>query len=513
MTIAFGALAGGVTNTVAIWMLFHPYQPVRLWRWKLTWFQGAIPKNQARLAAAIGRTVGGKLLTEEDLAHTFADREFRVAFDGRLAAFLEEALQRERGSLKELLPPAVLPEIESLVQDMVEHALERLQVYLRSDGFEDAVRLRTDELVGAVADEPIAGILTPDRGDALTHAVEEWLVDAVVSEDFREAVDDYLSRGTDRLLAPERTFEEILPLGLVGAVERAIGSYLPIAIQRLGRLLEDPAARARFESTLHDLFHRFLRDLKFHQRVVARMVVTEETLDKVLDTIEKEGAERLSQILMDPPVQDAMAQGVNDAIVDFLRRPVRSVLGEPDSETVVDARDTLGDWAVGMARDSGTRAFLVEKLQKALEGVGARTWGEVLDRLPAETVTDGLVSVARSEPAANFYHEVASRTVITLLDRPIGKPGAWLPQDAPHRVEEALADPLWAWLQTQVPDVVQRLDVARRVEQKVLEFPTARMEELVRRVTDRELRLIVKLGYLLGAIIGTALVGIDFVLR
>jgi uncharacterized membrane protein YheB (UPF0754 family) len=39
------------------------------------------------------------------------------------------------------------------------------------------------------------------------------------------------------------------------------------------------------------------------------------------------------------------------------------------------------------------------------------------------------------------------------------------------------------------------------------------MEELVRRVTDRELKLIVRLGYLLGAVIGTALVAVDALLR
>ena len=56
---------------------------------------------------------------------------------------------------------------------------------------------------------------------------------------------------------------------------------------------------------------------------------------------------------------------------------------------------------------------------------------------------------------------------------------------------------------------VPKIDVARRVEDKVLHFPTARMEEIVRRVTDRELRLIVRLGYLLGAVIGSVLVAFN----
>ena len=85
LTIAFGALAGGLTNTVAIWMLFHPYEPPTLFGRTIGFFQGAIPKNQGRLAAAVGKTVGTRLLTEEDLTHTFADREFRGAFDDRLS--------------------------------------------------------------------------------------------------------------------------------------------------------------------------------------------------------------------------------------------------------------------------------------------------------------------------------------------------------------------------------------------------------------------------------------------
>lgn len=64
-------------------------------------------------------------------------------------------------------------------------------------------------------------------------------------------------------------------------------------------------------------------------------------------------------------------------------------------------------------------------------------------------------------------------------------------------------------MQTQVPAVVERIDVARRVEEKVIHFPTAKMEEIVRRVTDRELTLIVRLGYLLGAMIGLATVGVQ----
>ncbi|MFP3947505.1 MAG: DUF445 family protein [Longimicrobiales bacterium] len=509
LTVAFGALAGGVTNTLAIWMLFHPYRPPRIGRWHLSFLQGAVPKNQPRLAAAIGRTVGGKLLTEEDLARAFRKPEFRGAFDDRLAAFLSVVLHEKRGSLRELLSDPLLSEIEAIVDEAVDRRVDRFEAFIDSPEFDDYLRRRARDIVGTVADEPVAGILTPAREASLTTTVDEWIGRAVESEGVRHALNDYLERVSRHLLEPERTFEETLPLGLVGAIERAVGSYLPVAIEHLGRLLDDPGARERFERTIHDLMHRFLRDLKFHQRVVARLVVTEDTVDRVLDTIEEEGAERLSEMLQDPAVQDAMSRAINGAIVEFLGKPVSSVLGEPDDPAVESARETVAEWIVGMARDPATRKFVVEKLERVLAETGARTWGDIFDRLPPEKLSRWIASAARSLEARKLYREGAKGLARRLLERPIGRPSDWLPENAPRRIEAAIGDPLWEWLQTQVPDVVERLDVGKRVEEKVLDYPTEKMEELVRKVTERELRMIVRLGYLLGAVIGCALVVVD----
>jgi len=51
------------------------------------------------------------------------------------------------------------------------------------------------------------------------------------------------------------------------------------------------------------------------------------------------------------------------------------------------------------------------------------------------------------------------------------------------------------------------------VEQKVLGFSTQRMEEIIRNVTQRELTLIVRLGYVLGALVGLIAFGINQALR
>ena len=506
LTIAFGALAGGLTNSVAIWMLFHPHEPVRIGGRRMRFLHGAVPKNQDRLAAAIGRTVGNRLLTETDLARTFADEDFRRAFDRRLGEFVDLLLMEERGSLREMLPDSILPEVESLVRHSALRASERSGSYLDSDDFEKMVEDRTGSIVAALSDVPVGGALTPARSAALASALDGWMEGTLGSEGFYGAVDDYLSAAARSLLSPDKTFEQTLPPGMVAAFEKGIASYLPLAIERLGSLLDDERARDRFERGINDLLQHFLRDLRFHQRVVARLVITEDTVERVLLAIREEGAEQIATLLRDPAVQAAMSRGINDAVVDFLRRPVHSVLGEADSESVVAARETLANWMVSTARDPATRGFLVEKLEAALHEAGARSWGEVLERLPPPSIARGLVSLARSDAASLLVDRSIRQFGDAILDRPIGVPARWLPEGGADRLKEGLATPVWEWLQAQVPAVVRQIDVARRVEEKVRAFPAARMEQLVRKVTERELKLIVRLGYVLGGVIGTLLV-------
>jgi uncharacterized membrane protein YheB (UPF0754 family) len=502
VTIAFGAIAGGTTNAVAVWMLFHPYEPPRVRGRRLGMLQGAIPKNKARLAAAMGRTVGTKLLTPEDLARTVAEPEFRRAFDERLDAFVTAVFHQERGSVTDMLPPDTVAELRTLLLHAGDSFLQRLDAYMAGDAFRDAVLRWVELLNEELRDRPVAELLTEERQAALAAAGDRWLAEVVEADSFAAAIGDYVDRSALRLLQPERTFEELLPIGLVAAVERAIAGYLPIAIERLGGMLDDPAARAKVEQILHELLDRFMRDLKFHQRLVAALLITPDTIDRVLRAVEQEGAAKISELLQDPDVQDAMARGVNNAIVDFLRRPVVSVLGSPGDESVENAKATVVRWAVDLARDPQTRGFAVEKLQSLMESLHGRTWGEVLRHLPSDRVADAVVAAARSERAQELYGDAVVRGADWLLERPVGRLADKVGEDAAPRVERALAEPLWRWIQEQVPAIAQRIQIGQRVEQKILEFPTPQLEALVRGVTERELQLIVRLGYVLGGMIG-----------
>jgi uncharacterized membrane protein YheB (UPF0754 family) len=100
-----------------------------------------------------------------------------------------------------------------------------------------------------------------------------------------------------------------------------------------------------------------------------------------------------------------------------------------------------------------------------------------------------------------------------LLSRPIGRPARWLSDDTAHKVRDGITTAAWGWIQSEIPRIVQQLNVQEMVEQKVRGFSTQRMEEIVRNVTQKELTLIVQLGYVLGAIVGAIAFGVNVLLR
>lgn len=88
--VAIGALIGYCTNYIAIKMLFHPYKEVKIGQWKLPFTPGVIPKNQPRIAQAVGNAISKQLLTSEDILNEIKASSVKESFIGGIEEFLFE---------------------------------------------------------------------------------------------------------------------------------------------------------------------------------------------------------------------------------------------------------------------------------------------------------------------------------------------------------------------------------------------------------------------------------------
>lgn len=348
LNVAIGTIAGGITNAIAVWMLFHPYER----KWGL---HGAIPKNKARLAKSIGRTVGEKLLTPKDLLDELHRAGFRDTLDAKLSTAIQHLLDVERGSLREILPSSVLGEVERALAGLGPVVGERVSQWTATPAFEVKVREALAKLRLELGSRPVSEVLTESRRKELASQAAELAAELL--EESRKA--------------------------------------------------EQRSAAAR-----------------------------------------------------------------------------------------------IGDAVLRLAGEERTKSFVERAVSDALGRAGTRTWSEVLDMIGEDVVVQWVLEGARSPKVTQLAADGASAGATALLDRPIGRPARFLADDAPQRLGAVAGPAVWEWIERELPKVVEQLDIPAIVERKVLGFSTARIEEIIRGVTQRELTMIVNLGYVLGAFIG-----------
>lgn len=75
--IVIGAAIGGVTNSLAIKMLFRPYKPLYFLGRRVPFTPGLIPKRRQELANQLGKMVVEHLLTAEGIKRKFLQTQFR----------------------------------------------------------------------------------------------------------------------------------------------------------------------------------------------------------------------------------------------------------------------------------------------------------------------------------------------------------------------------------------------------------------------------------------------------
>jgi len=147
-----GAIIGFVTNAIAIKMLFRPLKEIRIFKIRLPFTPGILPRQRQRLAQSIGAMVERELLTPQILRQRLAREDVREKIRESISLFTENVLQKTPGELtagrenllSEKIPSAVgkiYPVFSSAVMDFlrrddIRRELEsRGRIFLRNTMF------------------------------------------------------------------------------------------------------------------------------------------------------------------------------------------------------------------------------------------------------------------------------------------------------------------------------------------------------------------------------------------
>ena len=163
------ALIGWFTNMVAVWMLFHPKNPVNVVGFK---WQGLIPRRQGEIASQTGEVIEKEILQDHLLANSLREMELQAHFHEFIDQLIGKSLvQRLRG----------MPFIggflnDSLVEQFKEMAKEEIDTHAAS---------LIEKVARDVEKEVQVRTLVEDRINALDLDELERLVHRIASKEFR----------------------------------------------------------------------------------------------------------------------------------------------------------------------------------------------------------------------------------------------------------------------------------------------------------------------------------------
>ena len=271
---------------VGIFLLFRPYEPRGIGRFRI---QGALPKNMARLAQSIGKTVGERLLTSEDLHARLNAPAVRETFADAIGRMFDGIVDADRGSLRSHLSPTVSAAFDRALATVAPRVADRLADHLRSEEGIAQMAGWLERLREEVRDQPVTDLITPERHERIRAWVGDLATQFVEGEELEHTLRRFVATQAAALADDERPLLSRLPAGFIGAIEQAITDYIPVALDRLGALLGDPEARARIEAALRAAFDSSVRDLMLHERLLAKLMVTDRTIERLVEQAIKLG--------------------------------------------------------------------------------------------------------------------------------------------------------------------------------------------------------------------------------
>lgn len=138
--VVIGSLIGGVTNHLAIKMLFRPHNPVYIWGKRLPFTPGLIPRRRDELAKQLGKTVVKYLLTPDTFRAKFFNATMREKVLEWLGQQTKEKIFTEEKTLQQWLDQAGLshaPEmIEKKLDDLIVQQVGQVQNVLATQTVE-----------------------------------------------------------------------------------------------------------------------------------------------------------------------------------------------------------------------------------------------------------------------------------------------------------------------------------------------------------------------------------------
>lgn len=240
--IISGAIIGGITNSIAIKMLFRPLNPIKIGGYQLPFTPGVIPKEKERLALKIGQVVSEELLSEEVLRNHLLNATIYEKLESSIEDYLTAELKNTEtlySQLSLMISPMHIDEIKEAFKEkasakiyskVLSMEIEKIIIQKLVESFkEGAFASKLGPMSFFINDHLVEGIGTKIEPIIAQFIEEEG--EKLIYEQTSQEVDDLLDLTLSDIAEKVYKYKDTL-------VEAAKEGYKHLVETKLGEILE-----------------------------------------------------------------------------------------------------------------------------------------------------------------------------------------------------------------------------------------------------------------------------------
>ncbi len=490
-----GAIIGFITNAIAIGMLFRPYTEKKIFKMRIPFTPGILPRQRYSFAESVGNMVQSQLLTEDALRMQTATPAFNESVHKYVKNFTRDLLELTPASIAEQVSPG---KQDRKIQDLLNKFWTQLKKSPIADNLVNDIMVFALELIGSrkisefgsigkqLGKNPVAKLLSGDNlknavlyyvdtiscnilgsnpyiGDFLSEQKEEKILSTL------DIIYPYLLHSLVRWLRHKKTFKELTFRGRI---------IVKNIINKLNTLQKFIVTAGQYDKTIADKMDEIIRDI-INQ--IENSGNSPENKNNIFSSISSEIKTLREKYLLDLIGDKSLL--VQKTIHNFAEYLLDSIIRELNNPKALKPAILKGD----------------ETVRELLAAFTDLTWDELMDRL-TEGVREGIRNTELIGLSGNIM-DIVKNIFESRKHEPV-RALLGISENFKDELDQYLCVQVISVINKKVPEILDSINVKDLVVDKINSLDIKNVEKILLSVIQKHLKWINIFGAFLGALIG-----------
>jgi len=507
----FGAVIGYLTNDIAIKMLFRPLVEKRIFKMRVPFTPGIIPKQREQLAESIGAMVHHNLITVDAVSTHLQTESIRSGIKQYIGDQTGIIIHKP---VSELDKEKLTIFFESL-EKFLNQTLDQL---FSSEHFRVLLRKGISGINSSLGKTKIIALLEKSN-------LKEILIAYIYPFLTGDKMQSLLSRGINQWLTnklnKDTPLSQIIPENFIDLLTNIFRSFLPDLLTALFQWLRSPEIKYQLETQGRGLLKDILDKLNVMQKFFLSVAQYDKSLDKKMPAIVEDALKAFEEGAFDPVNQATFTEAVKDGIIRWEGHSIRNLLSS-ETDSLPAKIDLLLEKIFHAISTENVRTYIANGVDDFIAANRDKTLKEVVEGdLKADL--SALEEFAYSHIVAYLSGEQAVKEISTAVVKFLVNLVAGMEQNSlaklfnlneehKSRIDDFLFDQIYGIAEKKLPDILTQLNIKALVVNKINNLKIEEVEKLLLMVIEKHLKWINIFGALLGGLIGFSQVLLRFLL-